>query len=187
MPQMEDPWTKWGVVIAFGALLITYSGTASQLHWPPFRHSNPHHTVRPSPSSSPLISPSTSPPISPSASPSTSPSTSFSVPSEEASFVSAGPLGPADCQCSYQYSVDVNLIGLLGESCTLEWWTVYNASGLDAGTSGREVTGTLSYNNDYWRDTFNVTVPSGANEYGWQWHTVFAVYAPDGTELAEDP
>ena len=97
-------------------------------------------------------------------------------------------MGLANCPCAYEYySVDINFIGLAGESCTLEWWTVYNASGLDAGTSGSIVTDVLSYNNDYWRDTFNVTIPSGANEYGWQWHTAFAVYAPDGTELAEDP
>jgi hypothetical protein len=36
---MEGPWTKWGVVIALLALILTYVGTAAGLHWPPFSQS----------------------------------------------------------------------------------------------------------------------------------------------------
>lgn len=96
------------------------------------------------------------------------------------------PVGKGACPCSYQYDVVINFVGLAGEPCTLEWWTVYSASGLDAGTRGSEMTHALTYNNDYWKGVIDVTIPSGAIEYGWQWHTVFAVDAPDGTELAED-
>jgi len=34
---MEGPWTKWGVVCGFAALIVTYIGTAAGLHWFPFR------------------------------------------------------------------------------------------------------------------------------------------------------
>jgi len=175
---MEGPWTKWGVVIGFGVLLITYSGTASQLHWFPFSHS--HHITPPSPSPSP---PSPSPPLPSPPSPSSSPPTLR----EGATFLAATPLGPADCQCAYQYSVRIDFVGLQGESPVVDWWTVYSASGLDAGTSGKVVTSTMLYNNDTWTDTFNVTKPIGAVTSGWQWYTDFAVYAPDGTELAKYP
>jgi hypothetical protein len=55
---MEGPWTKWGVVIALVALLVTYVGTSAQLHWFPFQQSTltPSSTKRVS--STPGVSPS---------------------------------------------------------------------------------------------------------------------------------
>jgi hypothetical protein len=194
MERTEGLWTKWGVVIAAVTLIITYSGTASQLHWPPFSQSGDQNSVSPPPppSSSPSpSSPSPSPPSpswpsSPPYSPS-SPSLSSPLLSEGATFVSAIPWGSTGCQCSYQYRVRIHFTGLEGVSCALRWWTVYDPSRLGAGTNGYVFTNLLPYNNDTWTDTLAVTVPPGALEYGSRWHPVFAVYAPGGVELAEDP
>jgi hypothetical protein len=49
--KSEGPWQKWGVVIAFGALLLAYIGTASQVHWVPFSRSS--QITLPSPVPSP--------------------------------------------------------------------------------------------------------------------------------------
>src|SRR6266851_1862246 len=48
--HLEGPWTKWGVLVATGSLLLAYFATASQLHWPPF---TPHPTTSQPPPSSP--------------------------------------------------------------------------------------------------------------------------------------
>ncbi len=58
--HLEGPWTKWGVLVATGSLLLAYFATASQLHWPPF---TPHPTTSQTPPPSP--SPTQPPPSSP--------------------------------------------------------------------------------------------------------------------------
>jgi hypothetical protein len=180
--QSEGPWQKWGVVIAFGAMLLTYIGTASQLHWFPFSHSHqitlPSHSPSPSGPPSPSVSPS------PSFSVSFSPSPSPPAPSEAATFDSATSLGLDSCGCYYQYSIHIEFYGMEGQSPVVDWWTVYSASGLDAGTSGSVTDYSLPYNDDTWTTTVDVKEPAGAVNNGWQWYTEFAVYAPDGTELA---
>jgi hypothetical protein len=170
MTQTEGPWTKWGVVIALGAALVTYTGTATQLRWFPFSHSirPPFHSTSPSPTVPPS---SSSPP----------------APIETATVLSATSLGLDSCGCYYQYSIRVDLVDLEGKSPVLDWWTVYSASGLDAGTSGDVTANSVLYNNDTWTTIVDVKAPAGAVDGDLQWYTKFAVYAPDGTELAEYP
>ncbi len=58
----EGPWTRWGVLIAAGGLLLAYITTASQQHWPPF---TPHPATSQTPPAGP--SPTQPPPSSPGA------------------------------------------------------------------------------------------------------------------------
>jgi hypothetical protein len=81
----------------------------------------------------------------------------------------------------------IYFVGLEGQSPVVDWWTVYNGTGLNAGTSGNVTAPLLLYSDDTWTATIDVKEPVGAVDYGWQWYTEFAVYAPDGTELAKDP
>lgn len=55
---MDDPWTKLGVLAGIGVLVITYLGTAYQLHWPPFTRVPEHHATLSSATQSPRQSPS---------------------------------------------------------------------------------------------------------------------------------
>lgn len=210
----EGFWTKSGVVVgAIGVLfsaIIGYFTIAIAINWPPFAkpyaaaprgdlihpaqsaRKPPHlkppaHSTTPSHSTPSLYAkrPPNSPP--PYSRPPYSPPPSPPVLTPGATFASVEPLGEGRCNCEYQYRVQINLVGLEGDSCTLEWWTVYNYSGADAGTRGNISTGALLYDRDTWTDTFTVTVPAAANAYGWAWHTAFAVYSPDGTQLAADP
>jgi hypothetical protein len=63
---MEGPWTKWGVLIATGSLVLTYIATASQLHWPPFTL-HPTTSQTPPPGSNPTQPPPSSSPATASA------------------------------------------------------------------------------------------------------------------------
>jgi hypothetical protein len=160
------------LIVAIIGLLLGSAAAGGKLFSP---STKPTHIVTPSPHSStsfPATPPVSSLPPDP-------------APSEAATFLSATSLGLSACGCYYQYSIDINFFGLQGQSPVLYWWTVYSASGLDAGTSGSVTDYSLPYNNDTWTTTINVKEPVGAADYGWQWYTEFAVYAPDGTELAE--
>jgi hypothetical protein len=174
--EREGPWTKFGVMIALVALLITYTGTASQAHWFPFsrsrnvasQHSSSHS--RPSLHSSSHSSLSSSPPSSPPPSPSLPPS---------ATFLSWRYLGLSSCGCYYQYFIRIDFSGLENQSPVVDWRTVYSATGLDGGTSGSVTVDSLSDNDETWWATINVKGPPE----GAYWYIEFTVYAPNGTEL----
>jgi hypothetical protein len=171
----EGTWTKVGVIIGGGALILAYIGVAAGLKWWPFEHASSGNT--PIPSSSTPIAPS-SPTLT------SSPSPTPSIGSVGATFLNltwARAISPA----YYVYTIEIRITGLAGQTCTVDWQTV-DSSGAPAGTNGKTTTGTLPYNDDTWTDdAIDVTAPPGSYQ-GMQWHTDFTVYAPNGVEMASD-
>jgi hypothetical protein len=171
----EGTWTKVGVLIGAGALIIGYIGVAAGLKWWPFEHAPGGNT--PPPSSSTPVAPS-------SPTPTSSPTSIAPTGSVGATFLDLT-WAKAVSSAYYVYTIQIRITGLAGQTCTIDWQTV-DSSGAPAGTSGKLTTGTLSYNDDNWTsDAVDVTAPPGAY-HGMQWHTDFTVYAPNGVAMATD-
>ncbi|HZM76338.1 MAG TPA: hypothetical protein VFC19_11455 [Candidatus Limnocylindrales bacterium] len=79
------------------------------------------------------------------------------------------------------YHLEIRFDGLKGQSCLIQWQTVYKDTRERATTHGSLRTGVLDYDHSDWSiDDVRVHEPSPTRSWG----TIFAVYCPDDVLLA---